>query len=52
MDAAHLSDIERGRRDPGATTVERIARALNMTASELLAAAEQERARRRPDDRP
>jgi len=41
---SHLSNIERGTKDPGLEVQERIARALGLSLPELLTAAEHERA--------
>jgi transcriptional regulator with XRE-family HTH domain len=45
LERSYLSGIERGERDPGLEVQERIARALEMSLSELQAAAEEERPR-------
>lgn len=47
LDRSHLSHIERGQRDAGLGVQERIATALGLTLTELIAQAEQEREHRR-----
>jgi transcriptional regulator with XRE-family HTH domain len=43
IDRAYMGGLERGQRNPSLTTVERIAVALDMSISEVLAAVERQR---------